>query len=209
VNAHEKIRRRASDYFRWEGRTKVSVVLSTNRIPHTPYRNIEVQGSHNYIHPDCWIMRDEISWPPWSPDFFFWRHVKGRVHDTECSNFQRHEQAPVMWLPQSLEKCWIKHGQNQSICLSIYLSSYLWLYSPLLDLGRFFSFLILYTVGWTPCAGDQHVARPLPTHSSTQTQNKRTQTSMPLVGFEPTIPALERVKTVHAVDRAATAIGRN
>jgi hypothetical protein len=27
---------------------------------------------------------------------------------------------------------------------------YLWLYSPLLDLGRFFSFLIFYAVGKTP-----------------------------------------------------------
>jgi hypothetical protein len=27
------------------------------------------------------------------------------------------------------------------------------------------------------------------------------------VGFEPTIPALERAKTVHALDRAATVIG--
>jgi hypothetical protein len=34
-----------------------------------------------------------------------------------------------------------------------------------------------------------------------------TQTSMPRVRFEPTIPALERVKTVHALDRAATVIG--
>jgi hypothetical protein len=42
----------------------------------------------------------------------------------------------------------------------------------------------------------------------TQTQNKRTQTSMPRVGFEPTIPAFERTKTVHALDRAATVIGR-
>jgi hypothetical protein len=31
---------------------------------------------------------------------------------------------------------------------------------------------------------------------------------MSRVGFEPTIPALERVKTDHALDRAATAIGR-
>jgi hypothetical protein len=30
---------------------------------------------------------------------------------------------------------------------------YLWLYSPLLGLGRFFSFLILYTVGMTPWTG--------------------------------------------------------
>jgi hypothetical protein len=37
-----------------------------------------------------------------------------------------------------------------------------------------------------------------------QTQNKRTHTSKPQVGFEPTIPVFERAKTVHAVDRSAT-----
>jgi hypothetical protein len=41
------------------------------------------------------------------------------------------------------------------------------------------SFLILYTVGRTPWAGDQPAARPLPIHRTTQTQNSRTQTSMP------------------------------
>jgi hypothetical protein len=41
----------------------------------------------------------------------------------------------------------------------------LWLYSPL-DLGRFFSFLILYTVGRSPWTGHQPVARPLPTHNT-------------------------------------------
>jgi hypothetical protein len=51
--------------------------------------------------------------------------------------------------------------------LSIYLSIYLWLYIPLLSLGRFFSFLILYTVATTPWTGDQPVARPLPTHRTT------------------------------------------
>jgi hypothetical protein len=30
---------------------------------------------------------------------------------------------------------------------------------------------------------------------------------MPRVGFEPTIPAFERAKTVHALDLAATVIG--
>jgi hypothetical protein len=48
----------------------------------------------------------------------------------------------------------------------------------------------------------QPVARSLPTHRTTQTQNKRTQTSMPQVGFEPTIPVFERAKTVHVLDRA-------
>jgi hypothetical protein len=33
------------------------------------------------------------------------------------------------------------------------------------------------------------------------------QTSMPWVAFQPTIPASERAKTVHALDRAATVAG--
>jgi hypothetical protein len=84
-----------------------------------------------------------------------------------------------------------------SVCLSIYGSTVL-----LLELGRFFNFLILYTDGRTPWTGDQPVARPLPTHRTTQTQ-----TSIPWVGFEPTIPAFEREKTAHALDRAATVLG--
>jgi hypothetical protein len=43
--------------------------------------------------------------------------------------------------------------------------------------------------------------------TSTYTQNKCTQTSMPRVGFEPMIPVFERAKKVHALDRAATVIG--
>jgi hypothetical protein len=39
-----------------------------------------------------------------------------------------------------------------------------WLYSPLLGLGRYFSFLLIYTVGRSPWTRDQPVARPLPTH---------------------------------------------
>jgi hypothetical protein len=49
------------------------------------------------------------------------------------------------------------------------------LYSPLLSLGRVFSFLFLYAVGRTPCSGDQPVTRPALTHRTTQTQNKPTQ----------------------------------
>jgi hypothetical protein len=70
----------------------------------------------------------------------------------------------------------------------------------------FFRFLIQYTAGRTSSTGSQPVTRPLHTHR-TQTQNKRTQTSMPRVGFKPTIPAFERAKIVHALDRAATGIG--
>jgi hypothetical protein len=60
------------------------------------------------------------------------------------------------------------------------------------------------TVGGTPWKGDLPVARPLPTHKTTQTQNKSTQTSMPRVGFEPTIPVFEWAKTVRASDRSSS-----
>jgi hypothetical protein len=55
--------------------------------------------------------------------------------------------------------------------------------------------------------GDQSVARPLPTHSTAQTQNKRIEASMLRVGFEPATPVFERENMVHALDSAATAIG--
>jgi hypothetical protein len=83
----------------------------------------------------------------------------------------------------------------------------LWFYSPLLGLRRFFSFSILYKAGRTPWKGNQPVARSLAAHRTTQTHNKRTQMSMPWVGFEPTISAFERANTVHALDRRATVIG--
>jgi hypothetical protein len=83
-------------------------------------------------------------------------------------------------------------GLNTSLSLSLCL------YRPL-NLGRFFSYLILYTVGWIPWMGDHPVSR----HTE-QTQNKRTQTFMPRVGFETRNPVFEWAKTAHALDRAAT-----
>jgi hypothetical protein len=103
-------------------------------------------------------------------------------------------------------------GWNVNIYLFIYLSIHpsihLWLYSPLLGLSRFFSFLILYVVGRTPWTGNQPVARPLSTHRTIQTQNKRTQTSVLWVGFKPMIPVFEQAKEVHDLYRADTVIGR-
>jgi hypothetical protein len=42
---------------------------------------------------------------------------------------------------------------------------HLWLYSPLLDIGRFFNFLIFYIDSRSPWTGDQPVTRPLPAHT--------------------------------------------
>jgi hypothetical protein len=66
---------------------------------------------------------------------------------------------------------WTKHKTKlgNPVYLPIYYSTVF-----LLDLSHFFSFLILYTVGRTPWTGDQPVAMQLPTHRTTQTQNKRT-----------------------------------
>jgi hypothetical protein len=69
------------------------------------------------------------------------------------------------------------------------------------------SFLILYTVGRTPWTGDQPLVKSRYLHTEQHKQNKRTQTSMLEVGFEPTIPASEWAKTVHVLERAATVIG--
>jgi hypothetical protein len=44
-------------------------------------------------------------------------------------------------------------------------------------------------------------------HTEQHGINAQIQTSMPRVGFEPTIPVFEREKKVHALDRAATVIG--
>jgi hypothetical protein len=85
------------------------------------------------------------------------------------------------------------------------ISVSLWLYSPC-GPRLLFPFFNLYTVGSANWTGDQPVARPLSTHRTTQTQNKRTQTSMPRVGFESTTIVFERAKTVQALDRAATVI---
>jgi hypothetical protein len=60
----------------------------------------------------------------------------------------------------------------------------LWLYSPLLGLGRFFRSLILYRVGRAPWTRDQPVAMPISIHRTTQTQNKGTQYRHPCLEWD-------------------------
>jgi hypothetical protein len=68
------------------------------------------------------------------------------------------------------------------------LNGYLFLaLHPLLDLEQFFIFLIFYTVGRAPWMGEQPLARSLPKHRTTQTQNKRIYT--------PIIHALSEIRT--------------
>jgi hypothetical protein len=67
-------------------------------------------------------------------------------------------------------------------------------YSLFVELLAVFQFLILYTVSRTFSQGSQ-------LHKGQHKQNKRTQTSMPRVGFEPMTLTFERVKRVHALHR--------
>jgi hypothetical protein len=71
-------------------------------------------------------------------------------------------------------------------------------------LASAFQFHDHFTDGRTPWTSDRLVARPLPKHRINAYTH---QTSMPCVGFEPTIPASERAKTVHALDRSSTVTG--
>jgi hypothetical protein len=72
---------------------------------------------------------------------------------------------------------------------------YLWLYSPLLGRGRFFSFLIFYTVGRTPWTGiSPSQGLYLHTEQHKHRINAHTHTSVPQMGSALTIPMFERAK---------------
>lgn len=73
------------------------------------------------------------------------------------------------------------------------------IHPSLVVLGRFLNFVIQFPLdGGSAC---------LPIHRTTQKKNKRKQISIARVWFKPTIPVLEKVKTVFALDRAATETG--
>jgi hypothetical protein len=84
---------------------------------------------------------------------------------------------------------------------------------PNSDLGhlhgtfRFTSVTRSRSVGRTPWTGDQLVARPLPVHKHRKTHTTQTFNIHPWVGFEPTVPASARAKTIHALDCSATVTG--
>jgi hypothetical protein len=80
--------------------------------------------------------------------------------------------APLHWYQHQTREVYFIQTRYPSIYLS-----FCWI------LVAIFSFLTLYTVGRTPWTGDQSVGRPLPTHRTTQTQNKRTQNIHALSGF--------------------------
>jgi hypothetical protein len=76
--------------------------------------------------------------------------------------------------------------------------------------GYFFILVILQTVGLLGWVISSSQDLYLTTGQHKHRINAYTyQTSMPCVWFEPTIPASERTKTVHALHRSATVTDRN
>jgi hypothetical protein len=69
--------------------------------------------------------------------------------------------------------------------------------TALVDVDRFLSFLI-YTQSAELLGREISPLQRRYLHTKQHNQNKRTQISMPGVGFEPTIPVFERVMTVYA-----------
>jgi hypothetical protein len=124
-------------------------------------------------------------------------------------NFNKNTSVFLGWLHGTIDQLSTKCTEHKNLSVTVLIcpiSPSIYGSTALVGLGSFFQFLNIYRVGRTPLTEDQLVARPLPTHRATQTQNKSTHTCMPRVGFEPTIPVFERVKTVHVLDCSATVI---
>jgi quinol-cytochrome oxidoreductase complex cytochrome b subunit len=160
---------------------KTKEVLGSNRSQDTCYPDWEFSWFYSFLQTHAWLV-SQLGQSRFLPDPFQFIIHWSSYHSTLYS---------------------LRHV---SICPSIHPSIYLSIYGSTglcWTFGCFFSFLILYTVGRTYWTGDQPVARPLPTHRPTQTQNKRWQTSMRWVGFELMIRTFQRAKTVSALDGEA------
>jgi hypothetical protein len=112
---------------------------------------------------------------------------------------RREESSEINIKPESLNTFCYSVWKLSSVYLSMALQPFV---------GPLPLFQCLNPIHRTPWTGDQPVARPLPPHRTAQTQNRRIETFMPQVVFKPTIPMLERAKTVHASDREAIVTGR-
>jgi hypothetical protein len=96
------------------------------------------------------------------------------------------------------------------VCINLILLLLIWHSSPCRALASSYEVPLSYTyrqsVGLLGRVISPSQGRYL--HRTTQTQNKRRQTYMPLARFEPTIPVFKRPKTFHALDHADTVTGK-
>jgi hypothetical protein len=95
----------------------------------------------------------------------------------ELSATETTERRIMEWLKKISKRCvrkrsWTNMRYYPSICLEVFFH---WLYSPR-GPWPLFQFHGHFTDDRTPWTSDQLVARPLPKHRTTQTQNKRIRT---------------------------------
>jgi hypothetical protein len=93
------------------------------------------------------------------------------------------------------------------LTLLLLLLLLLYIHGPLLGLGGFFSFLILYIVSRTPWFGDQPFAKPLPATGQHKNRVNTKKAFMPPMVFEPITPAFELAKAVFNLVSAAAVMG--
>jgi hypothetical protein len=104
-------------------------------------------------------------------------------HTECCTNGMNCETSTVAWTEYVLaDRNLLTEmvGRNfvfiPDLSTSIYV---IWLYSPFVGPWALFQFLNPIHYPYDSLEGDQPVVRPVPTHRTTQTQNKLKQTSMP------------------------------
>jgi hypothetical protein len=121
-----------------------------------------------------WMLKDKIDWN----------------HEGKISCFTGFQDTVELKLMRELTRRQSIRSKKAEIVnyyliyLSIYLSIYLWLYSPC-GSWLLFQFLNLYTVGFL---GWGSAGRKAATYTRQNKHRIKTQTSLPWVGFEPTIP---------------------
>jgi hypothetical protein len=115
------------------------------------------------------------------------------------------------WTVYVLNEKSVQHNEVQKCYATFTVICSFFIYSsialqPLAGTWPFFSFVIFFTVGLLGRTISSSQGRYLHTRQH-KYRKMHTQTSMTCVGFEPTNPAFEWAKAVHALDRAAALIG--
>jgi hypothetical protein len=106
-------------------------------------------------------------------------------------------------LASQFGKCSLPWDKKRAVSLIVSCIFFLTGFTAPLGPGLCFQFPYHFTDGRTPWTSDQLVARPLPKHRTTQTQNKHIHTKHPCLVWDWS----ERAKTVHVLDHSATVTG--
>jgi hypothetical protein len=106
-------------------------------------------------------------------------HLLNFLRPSVCRSFLS---SICLLIHPSFFNTWDDSKTSEGIIFTYHHHLHHWLCCPLLGPGCFFSFVILYTVGRTPCMGIS-TSKGSYLDTGQHKQNKHTQTSMPRVGL--------------------------